>query len=266
MIHRAYGDRFDGDLPAHTNKSLLVGEIEPMLDMTKWSPESTLATHVIVDFMSKMRQMPLTQFRNLGMVIEAIISSSSSLCRNTHFIHLVLDSYIEMSLKEGERLRRRDSTNGIDIIGMNRETPIPQQLDKFWSSQENKRNLQVLVRDSVRNIAYSNAAVIASSLVSEDEALPAIVFGGDEIPDLLNWIEEADARLVVHVEWAVRVKHCKRVVVVSNDTDTFALLLRYTSHFLSLGLQELWQQYGTGEKRRMLPLHQASATPSRATA
>ena len=50
---------FDGDLPAHVNKSKLVGEIEPGLDLTQWSQKSTLATHVVVDFMSKMRQMPL---------------------------------------------------------------------------------------------------------------------------------------------------------------------------------------------------------------
>ena len=49
----------------------------------------------------------------------------------------------------------------------------------------------------------------------------------------------------------------KRVVIVSNDTDTFALLLYYTPYFQELGMKEIWQQYGTGEKRRMLPLHQA---------
>src|SRR6218665_3106648 len=37
------------------------------------------------------------------------------------------------------------------------------------------------------------------------------------------------ARLVVHVDWAVRVQRCKRVIVVSNDTDTFALLLHLGS-------------------------------------
>ena len=55
----------------------------------------------------------------------------------------------------------------------------------------------------------------------------------------------------------VCVKQCKRVVVVSNDTETFALLLYYTPHLLALGMKEIWQQYGTGEKRHMLPLHQA---------
>ena len=43
-----------------------------------------------------------------------------------------------------------DLTTGIDIIGMNRDTPIPQQLDKFWSSEENKRNLQ-MVRGGVQS-------------------------------------------------------------------------------------------------------------------
>ena len=42
-----------------------------------------------------------------------------------------------------------------------------------------------------------------------------------------------------------------------NDTDTFALLLYYTPFFPALGMKEIWQQYGTVEKRRMLPLHQA---------
>jgi len=87
--------------------------------------------------------------------------------------------------------------------------------------------------------------------------VPAIATDCKEIHKLLNWIEEADARLVVHVDWAVRVQQCKRVVVVSNDMDTFALLLHYTPYFLDMGLQEMWQQYGTGEKQRLLPLHQA---------
>ena len=97
----------------------------------------------------------------------------------------------------------------------------------------------------VCNQASGNATIIVSSVVSDDEVFPAKAAGGEEIPDVLNWIEEADDRLLVHVEWAVCVKQCKRAVVVSNDTDTFALL------------KEIWQQYGTGEKRCMLPLHQA---------
>ena len=124
-------------------------------------------------------------------------------------------------------MRRIDPTTGINIVGMTRDTPIPQQLDKFWTSQENKQNIQLLVRDTVCNGHYANTTIIASSVVSDDEVLPAKANGGAEIPELLNWTEEADSRLVLHVEWAVRVKQCQRVVVLFNDTDTFALLLHY---------------------------------------
>ncbi|KAL8622995.1 hypothetical protein ACOMHN_027116 [Nucella lapillus] len=248
---------FDGDLPAHAKKSTLVGEIESKLDLTQWNRTSLLPTHVVVDFMSKMQQMPLTEFSTIGAAVIKVIESSTRLCHESDFIHLVLDSYIELSLKEGERMRRRADVTPIDIIGMNANTPIPRQLDKFWASEKNKQNLNLLVRDMVSNRAEGNPVIIASSVICDDEVLPAKAAGGEEIPDLHSWIEEADARLVVHVEWAVRVKQCKRLIVVSNDTDTFALLLHYTSLFHALGLKEIWQQYGTSENRRMLPLHQA---------
>jgi len=54
---------------------------------------------------------------------------------------------------------------------MNKDTPIPQQLDKFWASDENKRNLQLLVRNMVCTRPSGTANIIASSVVSNDEVL-----------------------------------------------------------------------------------------------
>ena len=79
-----------------------------------------------------------------------------------------------------------------------------------------------------------------------------------KVDDLSNsWVEEADDRLVLHVEWAIRKEKCERVVVISNNSDTVALLLYHLPHLRTISLKELWQQYGTGEKRRMIPLRQA---------
>ncbi|KAH3832374.1 hypothetical protein DPMN_105659 [Dreissena polymorpha] len=112
-----------------------------------------------------------------------------------------------MSLKEGERLRRGDEATGIAIIDISRDTPIPQQLNKFWASEENKPYFQLLVRDIVCNNVCANP-IIASLVFSENETLLAIKFGNEVIPELLNWIETADARVVAHVEWAARIKLC----------------------------------------------------------
>ena len=38
---------------------------------------------------------------------------------------------------------------------------------------------------------------------------------------------------------------------------TLTHLLTYIPQFQTLGSEELWQQYGTGENRKMLPLHHA---------
>ncbi|KAG0721205.1 hypothetical protein GWK47_046925 [Chionoecetes opilio] len=87
-------------------------------------------------------------------------------------------------------MRRTDPTTGINIIGMCRDTPIPQQIDKFWASQENKKNLQLLARYVVYHRAYSNVTVIASSIVSDDEVLPAKQLVAKKSPNLLSWIEK----------------------------------------------------------------------------
>ena len=103
---------------------------------------------------------------------------------------------------------------------MTRDNPIPQQLDKFWVSPIKRHNLQLLVRDIV-----CNTVIIASYVVSVDEVLPAKANGGADISKLLKWTEETHSRLLVHVEWVVRVKQCMGAVILSNGTDKFALLL-----------------------------------------
>jgi hypothetical protein len=99
-----------------------------------------------------------------------------------------------MSVKAGERMRRTNPTTGIDLIGMNREKPITQQVEKFWASQENKRNLQLPVEDAACNCRHGDAIAIASSVAPADEALPATATGGEEVLDPPNWMEEADGR------------------------------------------------------------------------
>ena len=56
------------------------------------------------------------------------------------------------------------------------------------------------------------------------------------------------------MDWSVR-QGCKRIVVDSNDADTFALLLFYMPGWLDMGLVELWQWYGGGSTMRYRPLH-----------
>ena len=93
-------------------------------------------------------------------------------------------------------------------------------------------------------------------MVIEGELYPAVTSSGEEIPELLSWIEEGEPHCILHIDWAVCMKNAQWVIVLSNDTDMFALLTYYMPYFKSVGVKEMWQQYGVGDNRRRLPIHQ----------
>ena len=129
---------FEGDLPAKSDKYKLVVEIEKLLDLTIWSRDTILPTHVVVDFMSKGRMMPMAEYDSIGNFLGAVIKAAVTISRRIQCAHFSHDSYIELSLKEGERLRRNNPADGIEMIGMNLDSPLPQQVEKFWACDKNK--------------------------------------------------------------------------------------------------------------------------------
>ena len=89
---------------------------------------------------------------------------------------------------------------------------------------------------------YVNTVIIASYVVSADELLPAKANGGADISKHLKWTEQSDSRLVLQVEWVVRVKQCMGALIRSNGTDKVALLLLNDIQYLQIqGLKDNWQ-------------------------
>ena len=118
---------------------------------------------------------------------------------------------------------------------MTASSPTPQQKDLFWASESNKRNLQKLLRHIAQNRPDS-PAIYLSSMIENGELLPAVEVKGDPngVPELTEWIEEADEQIILHVNYSINHHKIKRQVILSNDTDSFVLLLRYTPPFLKL--------------------------------
>ena len=227
---------FKGDFPAGSTKSKLMAEIAQTT--SKWDHKSSVPTAVFVDFMSKIRRMPLKEYSTLGELVEATIKSAAAFSQAIVYLHFLLDSYIEFSLKEPERLRRSDGEEGIDVVNMSADSSTPQQAELFWASLENKRSIQRLCREIIFNKKSDRLLMYVSSVIENNEILPALKANGEPngVPELSNWIEEADSQVIVHVNHAVREHKCKCIVVLSNDTDTFVLLLYYTPYFLSCGV------------------------------
>ena len=67
---------------------------------------------------------------------------------SSKYAHVVFDSYCEFPVKEGERVRRAAYSGGtIDVVDISVSVPIPQQIEKFWTSTPNKEGLRILARD-----------------------------------------------------------------------------------------------------------------------
>ena len=72
-------------------------------------------------------------------------------------------------------------------------------------------------------------------MIKNGELMPAVEAKEDPdgIPELIEWIEEDDEQIILHVNYSINHHRIERQVILSNDKDSFVLLLRYTSHFLS---------------------------------
>ena len=68
------------------------------------------------------------------------------------------------------------------------------------------------------------------------------------------FLEEADTRIIPDIYYNI-LNGYKQIVVISNDTDVFALILFSMSLFLDKGIKELWLKFGTGSYTRMLPMY-----------
>ena len=67
--------------------------------------------------------------------------------------------------------------------------------------------------------------------------------------------EEADDRIMYHVNHAVAIDNFTRMIVASADTDVPVCLMYHFSRWKQFNLKELWVLGGQGTTRRAVPVH-----------
>ena len=208
---------FEGDLATKPSKSHLIAEIENNLPPNAsdcFKPDSTLNTHVLIDFMSNARQyLGFPRCNNFGHAIRGILNPAQRVAES-NAVHIIFDSYKELSIKDSERIRRVGDKDEIELAIITDSVPIPKQMEKFWSSGANKEKLQIVARD-VAIAEIQN--LVLSAMVVDDEIVPAVLKNTEELSDieeLNSWEEEADCRIVAHANWAIKMG-CKRISLMT---------------------------------------------------
>ena len=90
----------------------------------------------------------------------------------TEEIDIVYDSYLEVSIKECERIRRRSSCEPLEFVNMKTTTPIPVQMDRFWACGSNKEAIQEISRDLFKSFSRNSCCrTVLGGYVTDSEGI-----------------------------------------------------------------------------------------------
>ena len=202
---------FDGDICSKPTKSLLLKEVEGQLSSEDYifMPSSDLKTATIVDFMSAARSSNFQSTTSFGTALKALYEKCSAVCKHNQ-MHIIFDSYVEHSIKGAER-QRREMEGCIELAEIQTGTPIPVQIDKFWASSQNKEKLQRLAKKLYLNdLTLSDQDIVLSATIDSRDLIPSQrnrCGGVGVVQELNSACEEANLRIIPHIQWAVKKGH-----------------------------------------------------------
>ena len=244
-------------------KSDLTKELEKYLpeESPRVLPARPISTGYIVDVMANVRKIKanVKEEKTFEKLVQNFLSYVQNKAQGGSRIDLVFDSYIEMTIKDSER-QKRSRTPAVELNKIERTTPLPIQMETFWSSNKNKARLESLIHQDAMlypwNECTSNVFVSAFDQ-SHGENLRCFNLAEGlvaAVPDLDLKIEEADLRVILHAFHAAQTG-TKRIVVLSQDTDVLVLCLHSWTGLASYGTEELWVAAGIGDSSRYIPVH-----------
>ena len=140
------------------------------------------------------------------------------------------------------------------------DTPLPIEMERFWSSSNNKLKLQMLLHTQAlkQGIETPSTVHVVASFFSGacvSTTCKGVMNGNSvEIPDMCQDVEEADALIIPHAMHSVK-SEIQRIVVLSGDADVFVFLMHYWDNLHSEGLRGIWIRAGVGDSTRYIPVH-----------
>ena len=205
---------------------------ETLTEMPKNTAE--IKSMVVIDFMAQAIKVPVkkAKIRTSGEFAQFLWKHFKYLGNECERIDIIFDLYLDSSIKHGGRQRRAKAT-AINVIISHSEQPIPVDIDKFWSSSENKIQLQQFFIIWLKELYTREESV---SLKQD------VYLGGSHKEKLAGYFlirkkefeetrllecnhEEADDRMMFHINHGIKVANYKRVIVSSSDTDVYICLI-----------------------------------------
>ena len=173
-------------------------------------------------------------------------------------VHIVSDKYNALnSIKAGERKRRGnivDSPEGVV------KQVLPRNIKTFLANPKNKDNFNDFIFSERENtmpqkIGESQVIVLAGGFQDHERVVAISRNHVEVVEEVYSNHEDADTRLILHIQCSIERFGIRRAIVWSPDTDVMILGV-YFSHELGI---DIWFRIETKEKVHYIPLHEISA-------
>ena len=155
-------------------------------------------------------------------------------------IDIVFDIYLKNSIKASARKSRKKSIEPVPVSINRVDQQLPSVIDSFWSSESNKEALQMrYIKWVSAKYTREKPIYLGGSLTGDIFGCVKIVSGNlSDVPNLRCDHEEADDRLMLHIDDAVRSGY-EKVIIASPDTDIFVTALYHYTKWMYINLHEL---------------------------
>ena len=130
-------------------------------------------------------------------------------------------------------------------------------MNKFWAMTENKVQLQqFFITWIINNYTGNEPVYLGGSHLNELTHCMKLFDKEKSWERLLQCEhEEADDRMMFHVDHGIKVDKSHKVIVASPDTDVFICLVYHFSRWIYFDLEDLWVVSGRSNARVVIPIH-----------
>ena len=216
---------------------------------------------LLIDFMAEARKIESRRkkfnLKTFGDVITDMWSRFSYMGQNCRRIDIVFDCYRNDSIKSLERQRRSQSLDAVRMTISNMTQPLPSasEFKRFWSMPENKVGLeQFFISWLIENYHGEKPVYLGGCHINAVEKCFKLMNGTTtDIPELMCSYDEADDRIMFHLNHAVKREHFSFAHVMTADTDIFVCLMYHFLNWRMHGLQDLWFHHNGSAS----PLHES---------
>ena len=127
----------DEGMMKSATKSDLTKELEKylMTESHKKNPFDTMNTVYLIDVMANVRKIRANakETKTFGEFVHSFLTYIQNIAKRASRIDFVFDSYIDKTIKDSER-QKRAKTSAIELSKIDRQTPLPIQMETFWAS------------------------------------------------------------------------------------------------------------------------------------